>query len=190
MTMSSADFLERWFESEPLKGTMSASGIIGTFLGPRSPGSAYVLLHHYMVEIDGVFRSWGFSKGGTGGLSQSIAQAAQSFVAEIRTNATVAQVIVRHAKAAGIVLENGDEIFADKVISSLDPKQTFLNLLDPNQLPDDLVTAIRKFNTQGSSGKVNLALDALPQFACWPRPGPKEPWVLNLRMAVTRSSGS
>jgi len=172
MTMSSADFLERWFESEPLKGTMSASGIIGTFLGPRSPGSAYVLLHHYMGEIDGVFRAWGFSKGGTGGLSQAIARAAQSFSAEIRTDAPVAQVIVRHAKTAGVVLENGDEIFANRVISSLDPKQTFLKLVDPRQLPDDLVSAIRKFNIHGSSGKVNLALDALPQFACWPGPGP------------------
>lgn len=172
MTMSSADFLERWFESEPLKGTMSASGIIGSFLGPRSPGSAYVLLHHYMGEIDGVFRAWGFSKGGTGGISQAIARAAQSFGAEIRTCAPVAQVIVRNGKVTGVVLENGDEIKARKVISSLDPKQTFLKLVDPRQLPGDLVSAICKFNIHGSSGKVNLALDALPQFTCWPGSGP------------------
>src|SRR5690606_32111890 len=79
MTMSAVDFLDRWFESDVLKAPMSVSGIIGTFLGVRSPGTAYVLLHHYMGEIDGAFRSWGFSKGGTGGVSQAIASAARSF---------------------------------------------------------------------------------------------------------------
>ncbi len=172
MTMSSADFLERWFESEPLMGTLSASGVIGTYLGPRSPGTAYVLLHHYMGEIDGAFRAWGFAKGGTGGIAQAIALAAQSFGAEVRTNAPVEQVIVRNGKAAGVVLENGDEIQADLVVSSLDPKRTFLELIDPSQLPEDLVDSIRKYNIRGSSGKVNLALDAAPQFACMPGYGP------------------
>ena len=172
MTMSSADFLERWFESEPLRGTLSASGIIGTYLGPRSPGTAYVLLHHYMGEIDGAFRAWGFARGGTGGIAQALARAAESFGAEIRTNAPVAQVIVRRGKADGVVLQNGDEIAADLVVSSLDPKQTFLNLVDPALLPEDLVEPIRRYNIRGSSGKVNLALDAAPQLACWPESGP------------------
>ena len=169
MTMSSADFVERWFESEPLKGTLSASGIIGTFLGPRSPGTAYVLLHHYMGEIDGAFRAWGFSKGGTGGIAQALASAAQSFGAEIRTNSPVSQVIVKRGEVSGVVLENGDEIGADIVVSSLDPKLTFLDLLEPSYLPDDLVESIRKYTYRGSSGKVNLALDAAPGLAC--RPG-------------------
>jgi phytoene dehydrogenase-like protein len=172
MTMSSADFLERWFESEPLKGTLSASGIIGTFLGPRSPGTAYVLLHHYMGEIDGAFRAWGFAKGGTGGISQAIARAAESFGAEIHTEAPVAQVIVKNGRATGIALENGDEIQADVVVSSLDPNLTFLKLMDPKQLPEDLVEAVRKYVFRGSSGKVNLALDAAPNLACRPIPGP------------------
>lgn len=171
MTMSSADFLEQWFESEPLKGTLSASGIIGTYLGPRSPGTAYVLLHHYMGEIDGAFRAWGFAKGGTGGIAQAIARAAQSFGVEIRCNAPVAQVIIRNGAAAGVALENGDEIHANVVASSLDPKLTFLELVDPRTLPSDLVTAIRRYNVRGSSGKVNLALDALPDLACLPGPG-------------------
>ena len=95
MTMSSADYLDEWFEFEPLKATKSASGIIGTFLGPRSPGTAYVLLHHYMGEIDGAFRAWGFQKGGTGAISEAIASAARAFGAEIRTDAAVAQVLVQ-----------------------------------------------------------------------------------------------
>src|SRR5213075_1504151 len=99
MTMSSADYLDEWFEFDTLKATKSASGIIGTFLGPRSPGTAYVLLHHYMGEIDGAFRAWGFQRGGTGAISESIASSARSFGAEIRTNARVAQVIVKNGRA-------------------------------------------------------------------------------------------
>ena len=172
MTMSAADFLDEWFECEPLKATKSASGIIGTFLGPRSPGTAYVLLHHYMGEIDGAFRAWGFAKGGTGAISESIAAAARRFGAEIRTSAPVAQVLVKNGKATGVVLENGDEIAAGAVVSSLDPKQTFTRMVDPEQLPGDLVESIRRYKFRGSSGKVNLALDALPDFTCMPGNGP------------------
>ena len=91
MTMSAVDFLEEWFESEPLLPSMAGSGIIGTFMGVRSPGTAYVLLHHYMGEIDGAYRAWGFSKGGTGQISLACARAAQSFGAEIITEAPVAE---------------------------------------------------------------------------------------------------
>ncbi len=171
MTMSAADFLEQWFESEPLKGTMSASGIIGTFMGPRSPGTAYVLLHHYMGEIDGAFRAWGFAKGGTGGIANAIARAAESFGAEIRVNAPVEQVVVKNGRATGVALENGDELTADTVVSSLDPKLTFLKMVEPKHLPTELVDDIRKFIVRGSSGKVNLALDALPDLRCMPGPG-------------------
>src|SRR5215217_2782063 len=130
-TQSSADLLEEWFETEALKGTKAASGIIGTFLGPRSPGTAYVLLHHYMGEIDGAFRAWGFAKGGTGSISEAIASAARSFGAEIRTNAKVAQVIVKNGRATGVALESGEEIHAKAVVSGLDPNQTFRRLVDP-----------------------------------------------------------
>ena len=172
MTMSSADFLEEWFETDPLIATLSSSGIIGTFLGPRSPGSAYVLLHHYMGEIDGVFRAWGFQKGGTGGVAEAIASSARDLGATLRTEARVAKVLTRRGRAFGVVLENGDEIHAKLVVSSLDPKSTFLNLVDPAELPDELVNAVRNFDTQGSSGKVNLALDAVPDLSCWPGVGP------------------
>ncbi len=168
MTMSAADLLDEWFECEPLKGTKSASGIIGTFLGPRSPGTAYVLLHHYMGEIDGVFRAWGFAKGGTGGISNALASAARAAGVEIRTEAPVAQVIVKNGRAVGVALENGDELSARYVASSLDPKRTFLALVDAQHLPGDFVDAIRRFKIRGSSGKVNLALDALPNFTALP----------------------
>ncbi|HLA98450.1 MAG TPA: NAD(P)/FAD-dependent oxidoreductase, partial [Anaerolineales bacterium] len=130
MTMSSADFLLRWFESEPLLGTLSASCIIGTFLGPRSPGTAYVLLHHYMGEIDGAFRAWGFAKGGTGGIAGTIASAARSLGVHIRSSTQVSQVIVKDGKAAGVALSDGEEIYARVVVSSLDPYHTFLKLVD------------------------------------------------------------
>ncbi len=172
MTMSAADFLDEWFESEPLKATMSASGIIGTFLGVRSPGTAYVLLHHYMGELDGVFRAWGFAKGGTGAVSEAIASAARSFGAEIRTGAAVERVIVKRGRAVGVALESGEEIRARVVVSAVDPKRTFLKLVEPEHLPSDFLEAIRRYRIRGSSGKVNLALAELPNFTCLPGAGP------------------
>ena len=172
MTMSSADFLDEWFETDVLKATKSASGIIGTFLGPRSPGTAYVLLHHYMGEIDGVFRAWGFAKGGTGSVSEAIAGAARRLGAEIRTDASVAKVLVKNGRAAGVVLENGDELRAKIVVSGLDPRRTFLGLLEERDLPGELVADIKRFKFRGSSGKVNLALGELPNFTCMPGNGP------------------
>src|SRR6187549_3202058 len=133
-TQSSADLLEEWFETDALKGTKAASGIIGTFLGPRSPGTAYVLLHHYMGEIDGVFRAWGFAKGGNGSVSAAIAAAAQAAGAEIRCNAPVANVLVSRGRAKGVVLEGGEEIRAKLVVSGADPRRTFLQLVGEKHL--------------------------------------------------------
>ena len=171
MTMSSADFLDEWFEFEPLKATMSASGIIGTFMGPRSPGSAYVMLHHYMGDIDGAFRAWGFQRGGTGEVSMAIARSAEHFGVEIKTEAAVNNVIIKNNKAVGVALDNGDEFHSDIVISGLDPKQSFLNLVNENELPNEFVRDIKNFRIRGSSGKVNLALDGLPNFTCLPGDG-------------------
>jgi phytoene dehydrogenase-like protein len=168
MTMSSADFLDEWFEFDTLKATKSASGIIGTFLGPRSPGTAYVLLHHYMGELDGVFRAWGFAKGGTGSVSEAIAGAARRFGAEIRTDAEVTNVIVKNGRATGVALASGEEIAANVVVSGLDPRRTFLDLVEEKELPGDFVADIRRFTFRGSSGKVNLALSRLPELTCLP----------------------
>jgi phytoene dehydrogenase-like protein len=172
LTMSAVDFLDQWFETDVLKATMSASGIIGTFLGVRSPGTAYVLLHHYMGEIDGAFRSWGLSRGGTGAVSSAIASAAREFGVEIRTEAPVARILTKNGRTTGVVLENGDEIAATVVVSSVDPNLTFLKFMDERELPGDFVEGVRRYKYRGSSGKVNLALDALPNFTCLPGPGP------------------
>jgi phytoene dehydrogenase-like protein len=168
MTMSAADFLDQWFETDPLKATMSASGIIGTYQGVRSPGTAYVLLHHYMGEIDGAFRAWGIPKGGTGGISNAIASAARALGAEIRTEAPVARIIVKNGHATGVALESGEEIEATDVLSSVDARRTFLSLVEPGSLDTEFEDEVRRFKFRGSSGKVNLAVDRLPDFACLP----------------------
>ena len=171
LTMSSADYLDTWFEGEALKATKSASGIIGTMLGPRSPGTAYVLLHHYMGELDGVFRAWGFAKGGNGSVSAAIASAARAFGAQIRTNAPVAHVLVDGGRTKGVVLEGGEEVHADVVVSGADPRRTFLGLVGEKHLPEDFVQSIRRFKFRGSSAKVNLALGEPPNFTCMPGRG-------------------
>jgi phytoene dehydrogenase-like protein len=164
MTMSAYDFLSEWFETDVLIATLAQVGIIGTFLGPKSPGTAYVLLHYYLGELDGAASNWGFQRGGTGGVSEAIASAARSFGAEIQCNTAVEEVIVKNGKAIGVALENGDEIYAKTIVSGCDPNVTFRKLVDQKNLPSDLVEAIDKFKFRGSSGKVNLALDGLPDF--------------------------
>src|SRR3954465_5995428 len=144
--MSPRDFLDQWFETDVLKATMSASGIIGTFLGVRSPGTAYVLLHHYMGETAGAFRSWGFARGGTGAISNAIAAAAREAGVEIRTEAPVAKIEVKDGRASGVVLTNGDELSAGMVLSSVDPNLTFLKFIDADRdLPGDFVEEIRRY---------------------------------------------
>ncbi len=171
MTMSATEFLQQWFETDPLIATMSASGIIGTFQGVRSPGTAYVLLHHYMGEIDGAYRAWGIPRGGTGGISDAIGSAARSFGAEIRTEAPVARIDVRNGRAAGVVLESGEEISAGTVLSSVDSHLTFLRLVEPSHLDPAFLDEVRRYKYRGSSGKVNLALDGLPELASKPGVG-------------------
>src|SRR5438046_8875015 len=164
MTMSAVDFLDQWFETDVLKATMSASGIIGTFLGVRSPGTAYVLLHHYMGEIDGWFRSWGFARGGTGAISNAIADAAREAGVEIRVQAGITNIIVKNGRAKGVVLANGDEIYANVISSSVDPRHTFINFIESGHLSNAFLEEVRLYKFRGASGKVNLALHGLPNF--------------------------
>jgi phytoene dehydrogenase-like protein len=172
MTMSAVDFLDQWFETDVLKATMAASGIIGTFLGVRSPGTAYVLLHHYMGEIDGAFRSWGLSRGGTGAISAACAAAATEAGVEIRTQTAVSRIIVKEGAVVGVVLENGDYLTANTVSSSVDPNQTFMKMVGEEHLPAEFTADVRRYKYRGSSGKVNLALDTLPNFTAMPGAGP------------------
>ena len=174
MTMSAVDFVSQWFETDPLIATMSSWGIIGTFLGIRSPGTAYVMLHHYMGEVDGAFGAWGVQRGGTGAVSEAIASAARSHGVEIRSEAEVARIITRGDRAIGVVLASGEEIHAGHVLSNADAKRTFLGLVEPGTLPDEFEHEVRRFKYRGSSGKVNLALDGLPEFTALPNSETKE----------------
>ncbi len=183
LTMSAVDFLSEWFESERLIAPMAVSGIIGTFLGIRSPGTAYVLLHHYMGEIDGSFRAWGLPRGGTGQIAAAIASAAQALGAEIRTESPVHQILQRRGEARGVVLEDGRELEARVVISAVDPHRTFLGMVGEQHLPEELTRQVRRYKLRGSSGKVNLALAALPEFSCLPGNG------LHLRGDITIAPG-
>jgi phytoene dehydrogenase-like protein len=164
LTGSAADFLDDYFENDLLKGLLASSSIIGTRVGPMSQGSGLVLLYHNIGEHDGIFGSWAFHKGGNGGFTQVLARAASSFGAEILLESGVERVITRNGRATGVALENGDEIEAGIVVSALDPRWTFLRLVDPRELPLDLVENIERFRFQGTSAKVNFALDGLPRF--------------------------
>ena len=163
-TMSIGDFLDEYFETDVFKAHLAGSGIIGTALGVYSPGTAYVLLHHYMGDVDGTIGAWGFARGGMGAVSGALAKALQAYGGEIRVDAEVAQIIVANGAVKGVALANGDEIRADIVVSNLDPKRTFTRIMAESDLPEALVRAAKNFKIRGSSGKVNIALDGLPTF--------------------------
>jgi len=172
MTMSSADFLDQWFETDVLKATMSASGIIGTFLGVRSPGTAYVLLHHYMGDIDDTVGAWGFARGGMGAITKALGASFEASGGAIRSDAPVAKILVRHGRASGVALADGEEIHAPLVMSNLDVRRTFLETMDAKDLPDEFLRQVKNFKIRGSSGKLNIALDGLPRFPAIPPGSP------------------
>jgi len=167
-TMSAAEYLDDYFEHDLIKAAMASAGIIGTALGAQSPGSAYILLHHVMGDVDGSIGAWGLARGGMGAISHAIADAAREYGAEIRTESGVQQVLVKNGKATGVVLENGDEISARIVVSNLDAKRTFTKIMDKNDLPDGIYEKAKNFKIRGSSGKVNIALSGLPKFTYLP----------------------
>jgi phytoene dehydrogenase-like protein len=171
-TMSIGDFLDEYFESDVIKVHFAGSGIIGTALGVYSPGTAYVLLHHYMGDIDGSIGAWGFARGGMGSISNALGSALKSYGGEIKTDADVAQVIVRDGRVAGVALANGDEYHADIVVSNLDAKRTFLKMFDQKDLEPEFLRKVRNFKIRGSSGKLNIALDGLPSFPALPANSP------------------
>ena len=165
---SIADLLDNYFESDALRGLLSVSGVIGTWAGPRSAGSAYVTLHHHLGNADGQAGAWGFPRGGMGGVTSALAAAGRSFGAEIRTDAKVAAIRTRGGRAAGVTLASGEEIDAGTVITTAHPKISFLDLLDPAVLPADFLADIRGWHSRSGTVKINLALDRLPVFASHP----------------------
>jgi phytoene dehydrogenase-like protein len=167
-TQSAAEYLDEWFESEQVKVTLATDGVIGANGGPRSPGTAYILLHHSMGGVAGHRGLWGFVRGGMGAVSEAIAASARQSGADIRVNAAVSKVLVRGGRACGVALQSGEEIEAGAVASNLDPKLTFLKLLDERDLDADFVAAIRHYRIEGTSCKINLALNGLPEFTAYP----------------------
>jgi phytoene dehydrogenase-like protein len=164
LTGSAADFLDDYFESDILKGYLASTSIIGTKVGPYSQGSGLVLLYHILGEHDGEMGAWSFHKRGNGGFTQVLSRAAQALGAEIRLESPVEKVITRNGRAIGVALADGTEFHAPVVVSALDPRRTFLQLVEPRELPTDLVDTIERFRFQGTSAKVNFALDAPPRY--------------------------
>jgi phytoene dehydrogenase-like protein len=164
MTLSVADLLDEWFESPQVKAARCVSGAIGTYAGPYTPGTAYVLLHHYIGEVDGQMAEWAFVRGGTGALCEAIAADAREHGAEIRTGVSVARILAGPGGATGVALNDGTELRSRVVISNAHPKLTFCDLLEPALLPDAFLTAIRRFKSRSGTVKVNLALGELPRF--------------------------
>jgi phytoene dehydrogenase-like protein len=171
-TMSAADFLDEWFEDDRVKGALATQAIIGGWCGPMTPGSAYVLMHHWIGQVDGHFGAGGWVWGGMGALSAAIAEAARTAGAEIRTDAAVARVAINpQGRAAGVELADGSTIRARQVVSSAHPKTTYLDLVGPDRLPDDVVRDVERFRTRSGSVKVNVALSELPVFSSWDQDG-------------------
>src|SRR3954453_20690180 len=164
LTGSAADFLDDYFESAIIKGWLASSGIIGTKVGPMSQGSGLVLLFHNMGEHDGSLGSWAFHKGGNGGFTQVLARAAQAYGAEIMVGAEVDRVVTSNGRATGVTLADGTELSAKVVVSAADPRRTFTQFVDPRELPHELVDIPRRYRYQGTSSKVNFALDGLPKY--------------------------
>ncbi len=171
-TMSIADYLDEYFESPVIKAYLAVSAIIGTALGPMSPGSAYVLLHHYMGDVDGNVGAWGYARGGMGAITQALLASFRAAGGEVRTGQGVEKVLVQGGRATGIMLANGDSLQGKRVISNMDVKRTFLRHVNESDLPGDFVRRVKAFKIRGSSGKLNIALDAAPVFPALPDGAP------------------
>ncbi len=165
MTTSIADLVEETFESDAMRGLLSVSGVIGTWAGPRSAGTAYVMAHHKVGDVgDGTMGAWGFPEGGMGGVTSAMRRAAEAFGATVRTDADVVKILTANGSAIGVVLKGGEEIHADRIVTTTHPKITFLDHLDRKDLPADFVESIERWKTRSGTVKVNLAIDRLPEF--------------------------
>ena len=171
-TMSISDFLDSYFEHPTIKAYQAVASIIGTALGPMSPGTAYVLLHHAMGDVDGNVGAWGFARGGMGSITKALTASLRAAGGEVRTGSGVEQVLVKDGRAVGVVLANGDEIRGKRIVSNMDVKRTFLKHVDEKDLPSGFVRRVKAFKIRGSSGKLNIALDRAPRFTALPEGAP------------------
>ena len=189
-TMSVRDYLEEYFESEVIKAHMAGSAIIGTALGPYSPGSAYVLLHHYMGEVDGNVGAWGYARGGMGSITQAMSKSLLANGGNIKAGSAVKNILIKNNRTYGLALENGDEIYADKIVSNLDVKRTFLKVVEKKELPSEFYTAVKNFKIRGSSGKLNIALDDKPIWKSIPKDDPASTGDLHFTQSIEEMEGA
>jgi phytoene dehydrogenase-like protein len=185
-TMSISDYLDEYFESPLIKAYLAVASIIGTALGPMSPGTAYVLLHHYMGDVDGNIGAWGFARGGMGSITQALTRSLEAAGGRVQIGSGVARVLVKGGRAVGVELESGEEIRAACVISNMDVKRTFLKTVDAGELPPEFLKRVNNFKSRGSSGKVNIALDGLPEFTALPKNSPSYRGDLHFTDTVER----
>lgn len=185
-TMSISDYLDDYFEHPVIKAYLAVSAIIGTALGPMSPGSAYVLLHHYMGDVDGNVGAWGYARGGMGSITQALSRSLAAAGGDIRAGKGVERILVSQGRATGVVLEGGAEVPARRVISNMDVKRTFLGHVEEKELPDTFLQRVRTFKTRGSSGKLNIALDAAPKFTALPEGAPNLKGDLHFTDSIDR----
>src|SRR6266568_1006405 len=169
LAMSIRELLDDWFESDEVKASVAINGVIGTWAGPDSAGTAYVMAHHSIGDVgDGHLGNWGFPEGGMGAVADAIAAAATSLGVEIRLNSKVGRVLVSGGRAVGVALENGDEIRAGTVVSTLHPRTAFLDQVGEENLPADFAGDIKTWKTRSGVVKINLALSELPNFTADP----------------------
>ena len=185
-TMSISDYLDEYFESPVIKAYLAVSAIIGTALGPMSPGSAYVLLHHYMGDVDGNVGAWGFARGGMGSISKALNASLAAVGGEVRVGRGIERILVQNGRAVGVVLDGGDQVMGARVISNMDVKRTFLKHVDEAELPGNFVKRVKNFKIRGSSGKLNIALDAAPKFTALPEGAPNLKGDLHFTDSVER----
>jgi phytoene dehydrogenase-like protein len=186
MTMSIADLLDDWFESPQVKGALAVNGVIGTWAGPYEPGTAYVMAHHSIGDVgDGHLGNWGFQEGGMGAVADAIAMAARENGAEIRTDARVQKILLKDGQAKGVILDNGQQLTAKVVVTSLHPRTAFLDHVGRQNLPDDFVADIEHWKTRSGVVKINLALAELPDFTADPGTSLQEHHTGSVEMAPT-----
>ena len=185
-TMSIADYLDEYFETPVIKAMQAVAAFTGTNLGPMSPGTAYILLHHMMGDVDGNVGAWGYARGGMGAISKALKSSFEAAGGEVRMGHGIDKVLVRNGRATGIVLDNGDEIRARRVISNMDVQRTFLKHVDEAELPPAFVRRVRAFKIRGSSGKLNIALDRLPRFPALPEGAPNIRGALHFTDTIER----
>ncbi len=186
-SISISDLLDRWFESEEVKGVVAAGGVIGSWAGPDEPGTAYVLLHTALADVEGgAIDSWGYPRGGMGAVALALRRSAESAGCEIRTGARVAAILTRDGRVEGVALESGEELRAPVVVTTVHPKIAFLRLIDPKQLPEDFVHDIECWKTRSGTVKINLALSELPDLRARPGTGLQEHHTGSLNLCFSQ----